>query len=73
MKLPAVAIVTAFASGIAIGFWPALVNRLSSPPFLSIECGAALAFLVLATISLSRQHMRLAGMFSLATWLTLGT
>jgi competence protein ComEC len=57
MKLPAVAVVTAFASGIAIGFWPVLANNAASPRFLASELYAAVLLLVAARFLLSLQRL----------------
>jgi len=72
MKLPVVAIASAFAFGIAIGLWPMVANRASSRGFYFGEVGAALFLIVAAIFLLSRQYLLGATIFSLATWLVLG-
>ena len=72
MKLPAVAIATAFASGAAIGLWPAVANRASSRGFVFGEAAAALLLIAGAIFLLSREYLRGATTFSLAAWLVVG-
>jgi hypothetical protein len=72
MKLPIVAIATAFASGIAIGYWPVVANRASSREFCFGELIAALLLIAAAIFSLSLQYLRAATILSLAAWLVLG-
>jgi hypothetical protein len=47
MKLPAVAIVTAFASGIALGFWPVIAKYATAPGFLRATAIAAALFIII--------------------------
>jgi competence protein ComEC len=72
MKLPAAAIASAFASGIAIGLWPVVANRASSRGFVFGEVGASLLLIAAAIFFLSRQSLPWATGFSLAAWLVLG-
>jgi len=57
MKLPAIAIVTAFAPGIAIGYWPVL-RQAEPSPFLIVACliSAAL-FLAAAGVFVPRSPL----------------
>jgi len=72
MKLPAASIAGAFASGIAIGLWPVVANRACSRGFVFGEAAAALLLMAVAVLLLSRQFLRRATLFSLATWLVVG-
>jgi len=67
MKLPVVAIASAFASGIAIGLWPVVANRACSRGFVFGEAAAALLLIAVAVFLPSRQFLRGATLFSLAT------
>ncbi len=58
MKLPVVAIATAFACGVAIGLWSVVANRVSSRGFLFGEAGVALLLIAVAMFLLSRQYLR---------------
>jgi hypothetical protein len=71
MKLPAV-IASVFASGIAIGLWPMVANRVSSREFYFGEFGAAFALIAAAIFLVSCQYSRGATILSLAAWLVLG-
>jgi len=70
MKLPAAAIASAFASGIAIGLWPVVANRARSRGFVFGEAAAALLLMAVAVFLLSRQFLRGATLFSLAIWIS---
>jgi hypothetical protein len=69
MKLPAVASASAFASGVAIALWPAVANRACSRGFVLGEAAATLLLIAVAVFLRSRQYLRRATIFSLATWL----
>jgi len=71
MRLPAVAIALAFASGIALGLCPPLVALQTSPHFLQTSFAMALAFIVVG-FWLWRRSLAAAGSASLAAWLLLG-
>jgi hypothetical protein len=72
MKLPAVSIASVFASGIAIGLWPMVANRVSSREFYFGEFGSAFVLIAAAIFLVSRQYLRGATILSLAAWLVLG-
>jgi hypothetical protein len=55
---------TAFASGIAIGFWPVVANNAASPRFPSAALCAAVFLLVAALFLLFRQRLRAAASLS---------
>ena len=67
MKLPAQAIAIAFASGIAIDLWSLITNRACPREFVFGEAAAALLLMAVAVFLLSRQFLRGATLFSLAT------
>ena len=72
MKLPAVAIAAAFASGIALGLHPAVARNASLLAFLSISF-LAIAFLASAGFLLLKYgHLVFAWATSLLCWLLLG-
>lgn len=72
MKLPAIALVTAFAAGIATGFWPALVKvETTSSQFLVWSFTLAALSLAAAGFFVSRS-LPVAGFLSLVAWATLG-
>jgi competence protein ComEC len=72
MKLPAVAIAAAFASGIALGLYPAVARNASSLAFLAISF-LAIAFLASAGFLLLRYgHQTCASAASLLCWVLLG-
>jgi hypothetical protein len=72
MKLPAVAIAIAFASGIAIGFWPRVVAHEGSRRFLWGWLIIAFVAVVCASATLSRERLLVSGLFSLVAWSALG-
>lgn len=72
MRLPAVAIVTAIASGIAIGLWPAGAVHTPSPRFLLGICVVAILLIAAALFFLALHHLRLAPAPCLTAWLVLG-
>jgi hypothetical protein len=72
MKLPAVAIVAAFASGIALGLHPSVVPHATSPFFLA-ACFASCLVLILAGLTLAKMDFLFpAATVSLRSWALLG-
>lgn len=71
MKLPALAIAIAFALGIAIGQWPAVLTEITSRQLLAVSLLACLALLSAAVI-LVKRDLSAAGIVSLASWIALG-
>jgi competence protein ComEC len=72
MKLPALAITTAFALGIACGLNPSVTHRGSSHAFVAILlCGAATS-LSIGIVFVWRSRVVLAGLASLLCWGMLG-
>jgi len=71
MKRPAVSIASVFASGIAIGLWPMVANRISSREFYFGEFGAVWVLIAAAIFLVSRHYLRGATILSLAAWLVL--
>ncbi|HSC44385.1 MAG TPA: DNA internalization-related competence protein ComEC/Rec2 [Candidatus Acidoferrum sp.] len=71
MRLPAVAIALAFASGIAFGLCPPLMALQTSLRFLPLAFTLAAALIVLG-LWLLRRSVVAAGAVSLAAWLILG-
>jgi Domain of unknown function (DUF4131) len=67
-----VAIVTAFASGIAIGLWPAGAVHTASPRFLLGIFVVAILLIASALFFLALHHLRLAAALCLTAWLVLG-
>jgi hypothetical protein len=65
MGLPAIALVSAFAAGTAIGFWPALVKAETSSHFLLWSFTVAALFLAAAGL-LVRRSLLAAGLLSRA-------
>jgi hypothetical protein len=65
MRLPAIALVSAFAAGIAIGFWPALVKAATSSHFLVWSFTVAVLFLAAVGL-LVRRRLLAAGPLSSA-------
>lgn len=72
MKTPAVAMVTAFAWGIAIGSWPVIALHAFGRIFLALGLAVAILSVGAAFLLVFRGHVRAAGATSLATWLVLG-
>jgi hypothetical protein len=72
MKLPAVAIAIAFASGIAIGFSPRVVGHEGSQQFVSAWLIIAFVNVACAAAMLSCQRLLAAGLLSLVAWSALG-
>src|SRR5215471_18412108 len=72
MRLPAVAIALAFASGIALGLYSAVTSQSTSVFFLS-ACFLAGLVLILAGIALAKRgNLFPAAAISLSTWVLLG-
>jgi Competence protein/Domain of unknown function (DUF4131) len=72
MKLPALAIVTSFALGIACGQNPEITHRSSSHRFVAfLLCGAATSLLI-GIVFVCRSRVVVAGLASLLCWGTLG-
>jgi uncharacterized protein DUF4131 len=72
MKLPAVAIAAAFASGIALGLHPAVLPHITSAFFLTVFIAASLV-LILAGLVLTRmERLFPAAIASLLCWGLLG-
>lgn len=72
MKLPAVAIATAFAGGIALGLYPLVVPHVTSRFFLSV-CFAASLVLIVAGLAVARiECLFPAAAISLLAWASLG-
>lgn len=72
MRLPAVAIVTAFASGIALGFWPVIAKYATAPGFLRATVIAATLFIIIAVVGVLKSRLGFSWGLSLAAWLLLG-
>ena len=72
MKLPAVAIAAAFATGIALGLHPAVVPHATSRFFLGL-CFAAGVVLIVAGLALARmERLFPAATISILSWALLG-
>src|SRR5579864_1714543 len=72
MKLPAVAIAAAFASGIALGLHPAMTPHVTSAPLLS-TCFVGILILVVSGLLLARiERLLPAAVASLLSWVLLG-
>jgi competence protein ComEC len=72
MKLPAVAIATAFASGIALGFWPVVAKYVTAPVFLAAIVIVAGFFIIIAVAGALKSRLGFSWGLSLAAWLLLG-
>jgi hypothetical protein len=72
MKLPALAIVTAFASGIACDLNPGITHRSSSHAFVAFLFFSAATSLLIGILFLRRSRVVLAGLASLLCWGMLG-
>jgi competence protein ComEC len=72
MRLPAVAIAAALASGIAVGLTPAVAARAGSRSFLLGVFCAAVTSLLTALLLLKIDRIAAAGVASLACWIFLG-
>ncbi len=72
MKLPAVAIAAAFASGIALGLHPVVVRHASSPIFLSLSFLAVTLLVSAGILLLNFGRLFLAAAASLLCWIFLG-
>jgi Domain of unknown function (DUF4131) len=73
MKLPALAIATAFASGIACGLSPEVIHRGFSAKFIALLLGVAATSLLIALIFAWGSLVFVAGVASLLCWGTLGS
>jgi hypothetical protein len=72
MRLPTVAIVTAFASGIALGFWPVIAKYATAPGFLRATAIAATLFIIIAIVGALKSRLGFSCGLSLVAWLLLG-
>jgi competence protein ComEC len=72
MKLPALAIVTAFALGIACGLNPEIAHRSRSHAFLAFLLCSAATFLLISIVFAVRSRVVIAGLGSLLCWGMLG-
>lgn len=72
MKLPAVAIAAAFASGIALGLHPAVARHASSLAFLSLSFLAVALLVTTGMVFLKFGRLFLAAAASLLCWIFLG-
>jgi len=70
MKLPAIAIVTAFAAGIAIGYWPLL--RQAELSSFHVACFITAASFLAAAGFLVQRSLRVGGLLSLVAWMAFG-
>ncbi len=72
MKLPAVAIATAFAGGILLGWYVIAAGRQTSPAFLLALVAICLATILAGFFLHSRDYSSLSAAASLAVWIELG-
>jgi hypothetical protein len=72
MKLPALAIATAFALGIACGLNPEIVRRSSSHAFIAFLLCSAATSLLIGIVLAVRSRLVIAGLGSLLCWEMLG-
>ncbi|HLZ90280.1 MAG TPA: DNA internalization-related competence protein ComEC/Rec2 [Candidatus Acidoferrum sp.] len=72
MKLPAVAITTAFAAGVALGLWPPLAGRATSHFFLAAGFAMAGSLLLAAGILLKKTRLVSAAILSRGSWIAIG-
>jgi hypothetical protein len=72
MKLPALAIVTAFGLGIACGLNPEITHRGSSRGFIAFLLCSAATSLLMGIVSAWRSRVVVAGVASLLCWGILG-
>jgi len=72
MKLPAVAIAAAFASGIALGLHPMVARHASSLAFLSLSFVAVAVLVTTGIVLLKFGRLSLAAATSLLCWIFLG-
>ena len=72
MKLPAVAIAAAFASGIALGLHPAVARHALSIAFLSLSFVAVALLVTTGMVFLKFGRLFLAAAASLLCWIFLG-
>jgi competence protein ComEC len=72
MKLPALAIATAFALGIACGLNPEIVHRSSSHAFIAFLLCSAATSLLIGIVLAVRSRLVIAGLGSLLCWGMLG-
>jgi hypothetical protein len=73
MKLPALAIAAAFASGIAVGLTPAIAHHASSHLFLDVLLIAAGTSLLTGVFLTFFERCRPAGFAAMLCWFSLGT
>ena len=72
MKLPAIAIATAFASGIALGLHSAVLPHVTSRPFLAVCFAASLALILAGLVLAKTERLFLAATISILSWALLG-
>jgi len=72
MKLPALAIATAFALGIACGLSPAVTHRGSSHAFIAVLLCSAATSLLTGLVFAYRSQVVVAGLASILCWAILG-
>jgi competence protein ComEC len=72
MRLPAVAIACAFASGIAIGLWPGVAQHELSPALLRVALLSAILLITFAAFLSARDRLYSAAIVSLSAWIVLG-
>jgi len=72
MKLPAVAIAAAFASGIALGLHPVMSRHASSPVVLSLLFLAVALLVTAGIVFLKFERLSLAAATSLLCWILIG-
>lgn len=70
MKLPAVTMATAFASGMALGFWSVIAKYEAAPCFLRAATIAAALLIIVAIMGTRKSRLGFRGL-SLAAWLLL--
>jgi hypothetical protein len=72
MKLPALAITTAFALGIACGLNSEIARHTSSRTFIALLLSSAATFLLIGLVFAYRSRVVLAGLATLLCWVMLG-
>lgn len=72
MRLPAVAIACAFATGIAMGLWPGIAQYQSAPTFLRVAVVAVIVAIAAIYFFATRDSWTIAATLSIAVWLVLG-
>jgi nucleoid-associated protein YgaU len=69
MRLPAVAIACAFASGSAMGLWPGIAQHESSPEYLRVALADTIVAIVAAFFLAARDSLKIAATLSVAAWI----